>query len=239
MIFKIFELDGVREFFINLFNTELKNTFRIAEQIPGVSELEITGEHPFVHLIKNKEANVFPAVVIGIANTDQENSRLAFQKTRVDIVEADIDRILLPEADERLSPKTLLEEVRTEIQNAGGKLSVVSLEDNIRTNIRLEVWTENNKGLKNKLVDILYAILFDAYDILQDRGYGEINLGTAPEGMYNYDFARNLYGGAINFDFEREMIVYRGDTSEQVVDKVLVGTVSTQEGNIKLNDPPP
>lgn len=239
MTFKIFEVDGAREFFINLFNTELKDTFKIKEQFPGIEELAITGEHPFVHLVKNKQANVFPAVTIGIANTNQENTRLAFQEERVNISEVDIDRILEPEDDERLSPKSTLEEVRTEIINAGGSLSAVQRIDNIRTNVRIEVWTESNKSMKNKLVDILYAILFDAYKIMDNRGYGEINLGTAPEGMYNYDFARNLHGGAVNLDFERDMTVYQIDTSEQVLDKVLVGTVSTQEGDIKLNDPPP
>ncbi len=239
MITQIFELDDSKGFFIDLINDELKNKFRISEQFAGIEEITATGTHPFVILLKNSKANVFPGITIGLSNRRQENTRLGFAEDRVDLTVAEIDNILAVDAEGRISPTSLLEEVRELAVTAGGSLSVMRREDNVKTTVTVEVWSETNGDIKDKLLNIIYALLFGNYKRMKDeRGYDEIELGETTDGMYNYDFGRTLFGGTVTLDFERELIEYKLDTDEGVLDSAKIGLLSTPSGDIKFNDPP-
>ncbi len=237
---QIFDLDDSKGFFIDLINSELKNKFRVSEQFPGIEEITATGAHPFIKLLTNPKANVFPAITVGLSNRRQENTRLDFAGERVDLTTDDMDKIIAVEAEGRISPTSLLNEVRDEVVNAGGTLSVEMREDNVKTTAKIEVWSETNGDIKDKLLNIIYAIMFgNMKNMKNNRNYDEIELGETTDGMYNYDFGRTLHGGSLTVDFERELTEYNTDTTEGVLGGVKVGTVSTPDGDIIFNTPPP
>ncbi len=223
---KLYDLVDLKSFFIKEIE-KVATEFKFDEQFPGV-DVHVGDAYPFTMLIDNPEANVFPAISVSEGEAAEEHLSLGYGERETTLKKEDIDDMEARENFALISPKSDRDTVRTAIQafaaaQNGADLPILEASESRNVTITIDIWSEQNSDIKDKLYNILRAKIFGLRKIMKLAGIQNMHLTGNKDADYNTDFAgRHFYGGQIVLTTHTQLYEWFIETDITLIDKVIV-----------------